>query len=192
MENKIYYIYHIPTFRHKDGRIGKIGCTEEEDAKVRVENQGYTEYEILETHTDIIIASDREIQLQKEYGYKVDTLPYYKIVKIATKESRNKGGMKNVESGHLAELRTTEHQKRAGSSGGKIGGPKGGKKNVETGHIQALGKKNVETGQLTEARKKAWEAQKKIITCPHCGKEGKKVTISRWHMERCKHKPTST
>jgi hypothetical protein len=124
---KKYYIYHIPTFVHKDGRIGKIGCTEEEDAKIRVQNQGYTEYEILETHTDIMIASNREIELQKEYGYKVDNKPYYKTVKIATKESRKKGGMKNVESGQLKSIRSL-----------------GGKASVqilrEKGHYSKMGK----------------------------------------------------
>ena len=74
----IYYIYHIPNFIHKNGKIGKIGCTEEVDAKARVNIQGYTDYEILETYTDIIIASNRERQLQKEYGYPIDRVPYYK------------------------------------------------------------------------------------------------------------------
>ena len=32
--------------------------------------------EILETHNDIHIASQRELELQKEYGYKVDTCDY--------------------------------------------------------------------------------------------------------------------
>jgi hypothetical protein len=72
---KKYYIYHIPTFLHKDGRIGKIGCSEEPDA--RTNNQGYTDYEILEEHECIYKASDRERELQKEYGYPVDSVPYF-------------------------------------------------------------------------------------------------------------------
>jgi len=67
-----YYIYHIP------GK--KIGVTR--DLEERVTNQqGYEpdEYEILGTTKDIDIASGLEIYLQKEYGYKVDRVPYNKL-----------------------------------------------------------------------------------------------------------------
>ena len=67
-----YYIYHIP------GK--KIGVTC--DLEERVTNQqGYEpdEYEVLGTTKDIDIASGLEIYLQKEYGYKVDRIPYNKL-----------------------------------------------------------------------------------------------------------------
>ena len=63
----IYYIYHIPTV--------KIGVSTE--PKIRVAKQGYSDYEILETHTDIMEVSRREQELQKQYGYKVDDSPYW-------------------------------------------------------------------------------------------------------------------
>ena len=28
----------------------------------------------------------------------------------------------------------------------------------------------------------------KLITCPHCGKEGRPVNMHRWHLDNCKHK----
>jgi hypothetical protein len=62
----MYYIYHIPGI--------KIGCSTEPQR--RVKTQGYTDFNILEEHTDIHIASNREIELQKEYGYKVDNTSY--------------------------------------------------------------------------------------------------------------------
>ena len=45
------------------------------------EQQGYEphEYEVLTTSEDIGFASDMERQLQKEYGYKVDRVPYNKL-----------------------------------------------------------------------------------------------------------------
>ena len=67
-----YHIYHIP------GK--KIGVTC--DLEERVTNQqGYEpdEYEVLGTTKDIDIASGLEIYLQKEYGYKVDRVPYNKL-----------------------------------------------------------------------------------------------------------------
>ena len=71
VDNK-YVIYHIP------GK--KIGVTN--DLYNRVESQqGYEvgEYEILESSNDIDYISKREIELQKEYGYKVDLIPYNKL-----------------------------------------------------------------------------------------------------------------
>ena len=82
----MYHIYHIPNV--------KIGCSTE--VKVRVAKQGFTEYEILETHTDIYKVSNRELELQKQYGYPVDNIPYYiscqNFKKGTTKESCSKGG----------------------------------------------------------------------------------------------------
>jgi hypothetical protein len=185
-----YYIYHIPTFVHKNGKIGKIGCTELE-AQERVSQQGYTEYEILETHTDIMIASDRELELQKEYGYPVDTRPYYKTRQMPTQEGCKKGGQTqgpiqgkiNVQSGHLDKIRTKESCIKGGIIGGPIAGnkckelgigymnkenqSKGGLKNVESGHLKSIsskgGKTCVAMGFLDEARKIAIEKTSKPV-----------------------------
>jgi hypothetical protein len=161
---KHYYIYHIPNFVHSDGSIGKIG--QSVNPKRRVKAQGYTQYEILEVHTDINIASEREIELQKQYGYKVDKLKYNqydysKNGKIA--------GRKNVESGHLASIRTKEGSSRGGKTQGKI--------SYESGHLDAIrtkescskggktaGRKNVESGKIYEIIQLATEAKKKPIS----------------------------
>ena len=70
----MYYIYHIP------GK--KIGVTRNLNHRVTL-MQGYkeTEYEVLEQSDDIDYISDREIELQKSYGYKVD-LKKYKNLKF--------------------------------------------------------------------------------------------------------------
>ena len=67
--NQIYYLYHIP------GK--KIGVTT--DPRMRVEKQqGYkpNQYEILLTTGDIDEVSNKEIELQKRYGYRVDRKLY--------------------------------------------------------------------------------------------------------------------
>ena len=65
----MYYIYHIP------GK--KIGVTRNLNNRVTL-MQGYkeNEYEVLEQSDDIDYISDREIELQKSYGYKVDLKKY--------------------------------------------------------------------------------------------------------------------
>ena len=70
----MYYIYHIP------GK--KIGVTRDLNKRVTA-IQGYTqnEYEILDASTDIDYISDKELKLQKHFGYKVDRQSYKNLVK---------------------------------------------------------------------------------------------------------------
>ena len=87
----IYYIYHIAGI--------KIGCTS--DLIKRMSDQGFTDWEILEEHTDIYEVSNREIQLQKDYGLPVDKVPYWKSVENRyklTKEDHIKGGQTSKSS----------------------------------------------------------------------------------------------
>jgi hypothetical protein len=119
-----YYIYHI--------KGKKIGCTQ--SLEYRLKRQHCNDYEILETHTDIMVASERELQLQKEYGYLVDTVPYYQSYKLCDKltfESRSKGG------------------KTAGKIVGNKWGKINGKKNLESGHWARISKLSAETRKKT-------------------------------------------
>ena len=70
--SKEYILYHIP------GK--KIGCTTDLYNRV-TDQQGYEpgEYEVLEKSNDIDYISKRELELQKEYGYRVDRVPYNKL-----------------------------------------------------------------------------------------------------------------
>ena len=110
----MYYIYHIP------GK--KIGCTK--NPKNRIKQQCVENYEILETHLDIHIASKREIELQKEYGYKVDTCTYYDSTKEFKIESVIKAGKASATKS-WKENREREMQKSY--KGGKINAEKTGK-----------------------------------------------------------------
>jgi NTP pyrophosphatase (non-canonical NTP hydrolase) len=71
----MYYLYHIP------GK--KIGVTRNLNTRVTL-MQGYkeNEYEVLEQSDDIDYISDREIELQKSYGYKVDRKLYKHLFKM--------------------------------------------------------------------------------------------------------------
>jgi hypothetical protein len=100
----MYYIYHIPGI--------KIGCSEE--PAIRVAKQGYTSYTILEEHTDIYVASRREHELQKEYGYPVDDSPYWNSRQRWGANAGKIGGRKAVESGQLYSICAL-----GGSSAGK-------------------------------------------------------------------------
>lgn len=104
----MYYIYHI---------LGvKIGCTSV--LQHRMQEQGFTEWEVLETHEDIYVASDREIELQKQYGYRVDDVPYYISV-----QNRPKW---NNQTRHVF---TNQERSDAGKLGGAISGANNGKVN---------------------------------------------------------------
>lgn len=72
-----YTIYHIKGV--------KIGCTNNINRRIR--EQGFTDYEILEIHTSKDIASKREFELQKQYGYKTDNIRYSESLRRITKAS---------------------------------------------------------------------------------------------------------
>lgn len=95
---EVYKIYHIPGI--------KIGLSI--NPKDRVRKTSSNVYEILEEHTDIFIASEREIELQKEYGYRVDRVPYYETIGMINPNSCRKGGITsgnmNKESGHMSAI----------------------------------------------------------------------------------------
>ena len=69
----MYYLYHIP------GK--KIGVTRDLNTRVTL-IQGYkpSEYEVLDQSDDIDYISDKEIELQKSYGYKIDRNKYKNVV----------------------------------------------------------------------------------------------------------------
>ena len=70
----MYYIYHIP------GK--KIGVTRNLFIRV-TKQQGYkpSEYEVLDQSEDIDYISEREIELQQSYGYKIDRNKYKYVIK---------------------------------------------------------------------------------------------------------------
>ena len=65
----VYFLYHIP------GK--KIGVTRDLISRV-VDQQGYDldEIEVLDQSTDIDYISDRELELQQSYGYRIDRQKY--------------------------------------------------------------------------------------------------------------------
>ncbi len=167
---KTYYIYHIPGV--------KIGCTN--TLKKRMKDQGFTSWEIIEEHTDIYEASDREIELQKQYGYEVDRIPYHESKrrlqkgvetswKNATPEKKfertsvaGKVGIKKVQEMYSKEERAAWTRKAGLStskehkqSAGGIGGSKTAKKEYQ---------------------------------CPHCNHIGVSNLMFRWHFDNCKKK----
>ena len=97
----MYYLYHIP------GK--KIGVTRNLNHRVTL-IQGYkeTEYEVLEQSDDINYISDREIELQKSYGYKVDmkkykNLKFNKMIINATEQTSTFPCPKNKLKGQLMD-----------------------------------------------------------------------------------------
>ncbi len=96
----MYYLYHI---------VGKkIGVTRDLNTRVTL-IQGYKEgeYEVLEQSDDIDYISDREIELQKSYGYKVDRKLYKNLfnkMKInATEQTSTFPVPLNKLKGHLMD-----------------------------------------------------------------------------------------
>jgi NTP pyrophosphatase (non-canonical NTP hydrolase) len=88
MNNKRYYVYHVPG--KKIGMISNI-------QKRVIEEQGYakTEFEILLSSADMQIASDYEKKFQKDYGYKIDRQTYQELMKLNNMKSEQKINVTN-------------------------------------------------------------------------------------------------
>jgi hypothetical protein len=89
----MFYIYHIPGV--------KIGCSTEPNT--RVKRQGYTEFEILESHNDIVIAAKREIELRNQYGYKennvkTDYVQHYEYGKKGREAAKGLGAQSQIKN----------------------------------------------------------------------------------------------
>ena len=78
----MYYLYHIP------GK--KIGVTCNLNKRVTL-TQGYgpDEYEVLDQSDDIDYISEKEIELQQSYGYKIDRKKYNELIKLNKKMNIN-------------------------------------------------------------------------------------------------------
>ena len=75
-----YWIYIISDYQWKDGSVGKIGVTD--NPARRAKEYKLESLTILEEHTNAKEVSKREIELQKEYGFKVDNNEYWKVKKM--------------------------------------------------------------------------------------------------------------
>ena len=109
---KTYYIYHIKGI--------KIGVSTQLEIRIRNQKYNMNDVELLETHTDVYKVSYREKELQKKYGYKVDTSYYWETLeaqkhipiearvrggKRAYEVNGNKQGLINKENGHMERMR---------------------------------------------------------------------------------------
>lgn len=156
-----YTIYHIPGV--------KVGCTKRSVTK-RVNEQGYTEYEVLGVYTDINEAAEREREFQLQLGYGLDCNELYNERYIA---NGIKTASINKKSGHLDKIQI---------EGGRVQG----NINKQTGHIQKI--------QLENAKnpKKSWktlyELNQQYKTCPHCNMVTRAAGYNRWHGDKCKQR----
>lgn len=144
-----YYIYHIKGV--------KIGVTEDIKRRTKEHEDKYT-LEVIEKHDCIYKASDREIELQKQYGYSIDKIPYWRFVKIMNSPQANKKisealiGKKQSEETKLKRSKTLTGLKRSEECVKKI-------KDSNTGISRNSGYK-----QSEEHKQKRKEGQYKPIS----------------------------
>ena len=114
----MHYIYHIP---EKE----KIGVSVNVEHRM-LEHGWEGFYEILEQHEDGWLAGDRERELQKEYGYKVDK-NHYMVSYTNRINASSLAGKRNVESGHLKTIQSLGGKALKGTKQNKMICPHCGK-----------------------------------------------------------------
>ena len=83
--DNIYYIYEIP------GK--KVGCTKDLTRRQK-EQETEGKLILLETHTDIYTASERERLLQKSKGYNIDKQPYWYVTQVKLPKTKTEQAKK--------------------------------------------------------------------------------------------------
>ena len=150
----------------------KIGC--DQNYPNRALEQNLTDYFILESYEDIMIASNREIELQKEHNVDVDRCLYYqtKIRAAAASRSAVRNGNHNFQT--MSKETRIEIAKRTTPF-----------KNSE--FQSTMGKRSKGISRHTSpALAKALNV---AYTCEHCGKSGNgRGNYTRWHGDNCKQK----
>jgi len=157
----MYYIYHIPGV--------KIGCSTNPDN--RVPEQGYTDWEILETHEDGWTAGDRELELQKEYGYKVDSSHY-----MITVGNRHKGFTDPSSAGKKGYIAAGLHTQKIKD--------KRYQKQKEYFDTVDWFERNKKVTDITMA--KGNHPSQRVGTCNKCGREIVGAGPLGRHKKRCK------
>jgi hypothetical protein len=140
-----YYIYHIPGL--------KYGCTQKYPERPASQSNIY---ELIETHNDIMIASEREKELNLQASYFWDDTQYYfKMVSMGSKGalSQLNDGIHNLQKGY--GNKKFRHSKEDQSNAAKIG-------NALPTHVN-----------------------KQKSECPHCNKIGNYIAMRRWHFDNC-------
>jgi hypothetical protein len=85
-----HYIYEI------FGR--KIGATNDVERRMKQQGAKEGEYRIIEEHTNAKTCSIRETELQKEFGYPVDNIQYWKTLRWQKKATSKKANKKRIQT----------------------------------------------------------------------------------------------
>jgi rubrerythrin len=150
----------------------KIGC--DQAYPNRPLEQGLTQYFAIEEHEDIMIASEREIELQKEHGVRVDGTPYWKTKVNASKAAKNalRKGTHNFQT--MSKEQRSENAKRTTIF-----------KNSEFQSEMGRRTKGIPRPHAAAFAK----ALNTLWTCEHCGTTGKgRGNYKRYHHDNCKQK----
>jgi len=190
----MYYIYHIKGV--------KIGCSTQ--PKERVQKQGHTFFEILEIHTDIHIASQRELELQKEYGYHVDDVSYHISYKnrhkwndksrISASEAKERKILQyNLEGKFIKEWKSiVDATKNIANHNNSslIRAVLRGDKPSAYGFMFRYKESNKFPLKIEPKPKRSLNNLIMIskTTCPHCGTIGQTRVMYRYHFDKCKNK----
>ena len=169
------------------GKDKKIGV--DSSYPRRIIQQKIQDGQVLEVHTDIYEVSRREQELQRQYGVKVDTVPYH-IVYFMTQDPIRNAKISATGTGrtHSDEVKAFISALNKGNTNGS--GNKGKTTSKET--KAKISESLVGITRNTETRSKISKAKKGVpqskLQCPYCQKIGGSTNMTRYHFDNCKHK----
>ena len=126
-----------------EGRDIKIGV--DCDYPRRIKRQKIRDAQVLEVHTCVFEVSQREMELQRQYGVEVDTTPYH-VTYFKNKSTQQRTKISAANTGKVASEETKA----------KLRAAKKGKPGNALGHKQS---------KETKAKMRV---PKPRVQCPHC------------------------
>ena len=182
-----YTLYHIKGV--------KWGMTDNLIRRLKAQGLGVADCCEFEYYDDIKIASQRELELQTQYGYKEDTMSYDKF--IDGKRQSKGGSISGPKNVRIMHQKTPKH---IYSDNGKLVTSRPQWKEIARKGGKKIGRQN---GLLVTSRPewkytasmggKAAASNKETfmggyLTCPHCNKTMNKGNYNRWHGDKCRKK----
>ena len=154
-----------------EGKDTKIGV--DSNYPARIKRQNIQDGQILEVHTCVYEVSEREMELQRLHGVKVDTTPYFKMyLRNKSEDMRSK-----VSAAHMGKEISQEH--RAKISATKKGIPRSEETKAKIsdslkGNTRTLGYKHSE-----ETKANISDSLKIKSKCPYCDMEANAGNMKR-------------
>ena len=175
--------------------VYKMACSNRAFDRYRVTNRVYEELRIAHAHrvsTDEVAKKKKSLaskgKKQSPEHIKARTESRKQNGEWLSKETKEKISKSNTgKKGYWGDNQITEEMiEKRKKTMRETGGWEWSDERREAQRQRLLGKPSKNPPVTEERKQQLREEKSKKVTCPHCGKEGTMMIMSRWHFDNCK------